>query len=77
MISGTYQLRRPSYRYWRIRILSRDMLEEPARYSRSHCLTSRPSEAESKPHTRLENHSVFRRTAKAVGWKGGRLAALA
>ena len=70
MISGTRQRRMPSYRYWRMRMLSREMLDEPARYSRSHCLTSRPSDAESKLHTRLENHSVFKRTANPLAVNG-------
>ena len=51
-------------------MLSREMLDEPARYSRSHCLTSRPSDAESRLHTRLENHNVFKRTANPLALNG-------
>lgn len=58
-------------------MLSRDILEEPDKYSRSHCFTSRPSEADNKLHTRLENHSVFKRTANALARNGGRSAAFA
>ena len=51
-------------------MLSREMLDEPARYSRSHCLTRRPSDADSKLHTKLENQKTFIRTANPLGLKG-------
>ena len=70
-ISNTFHWARAGFRYWRARRRSRGAEYSIARYSRSHCFTRMPNDAEERLRRRLVNHRTFTRMAHSGGSKGG------
>ena len=68
-ISNTRYRTSPSYRNWRIRTWARGDKLSWDMYSCNHCLTRMPSEAVTRLHIKLENHSPLILTIEGLGLK--------
>ena len=73
MRAGTFQDAHASNRTCRTTTFSRGSakIEFHRRYSRSHCLTSMPNNAEARLETSPKNHNVFTIIEEVSAWNGG------
>lgn len=70
-ISNTFHCASAGFRYCRARSRCWGTVYSIARYSRSHCFTRMPNDAEARLRRRLVNHRTLTRTAHNGALKGG------